>query len=421
MSDDEVRAMRFERDADGYWQRPSLNGNGHTPVNVHLLRADQVAPESVRWAERDWLPLGAVSLLAARKGEGKSTIAYDRLARATRGQLPGDLDGPATVVIATAEDHRAQVAVPRLIAAGADLGRVRFVTVRDEIGERGLDLPDDLPALRAAVAEANARVLFLDPLVAHMPVMVDSHKDQHVRRVLAPLGRLAEELDLAVLATIHFNKAPGVDALNRISGSGGFVNAARAVLCAASDPEDETRRLLWREVTNLAGGRVGRAYRIETRRIEGADGAEIETSGVAWLGDVEVDSRRVMAGPESPEERNDRDDAADWLRDLLPAPAKQIKAAASEAGFAWRTVHRAKDKIGARSEKFGAPGEPGHWVWTLPKVPPNPEDATSQGMAPSGSRGTFERPRSNDEDLLHPATQSDDPDQCTSVALPWKP
>src|SRR5262249_25550180 len=155
--------------------------------------ADRIEPENVRWAERDWIPLGAVTLLAGRKGDGKSTIVYDRLARATLGQLDGDLDGPVTVAIATAEDHWKQVVVPRLRAAGADLKRVKFVKVGDELGETGLDLPDDLPNLRSQIMAADVRVLMIDPLVAHMPVQIDSHKDQHVRRVLAPLSQLAED------------------------------------------------------------------------------------------------------------------------------------------------------------------------------------------------------------------------------------
>ena len=208
---------------------------------VRFEAASNVRPEKVRWAERDWIPLGAATLLAARKGEGKSTICYDRLARATRGELDGDLDGPVNVAIATAEDHWRQVVVPRLLAAGADLKRVYLIDVTDSDGfGRYLELPDDLDHLVPLLEEWDIRMLMVDPLVAHMPVAVDSHKDQHVRRVLAPLARLAERLDLAVLATIHFNKSPGVDALTRIGGSGGFVNAARCVLCSRLTPTTRT-------------------------------------------------------------------------------------------------------------------------------------------------------------------------------------
>jgi len=377
---------RLDEIIDQYSSHPRRGepspSNGTQRAEIRLLRASRVHPENVRWAERDWIPLGAVTLSAGRKGEGKSTTAYDRLARATRGQLPGDLPGPVDVLIATAEDHRAQIAVPRLIAAGADLERVHFVIVQAEGYERGLDLPDDLDELARRAQRVRARMLFLDPLVAHMPVAVDSHKDQHVRRVLAPLARLAEELELAALASIHFNKAPGVDALMRISGSGGFVNAARCVLCCATDPDDESRRLYWREVTNLAPGRVGREYRIESRTVSRHDAAEahldadaleqfpeaITTSGIAWGADVDVNSRHVLAGPGDAEDHSDLDLAKTFLLDVL-APgrmkATDVLRQARQDGHSERTLRRARRAVGVVSEREGF-GAAGVWYWRLP-------------------------------------------------------
>jgi hypothetical protein len=37
---------------------------------------------------------------------------------------------------------------------------------------------------------------------------VNTHSDHHVRRVLAPLGEMAEATDVAVVVVIHTTKAP---------------------------------------------------------------------------------------------------------------------------------------------------------------------------------------------------------------------
>ena len=60
--------------------------------------------------------------MAGQEGSGKTTILADVLARATLGQLEGDLLGePVGCVYATAEDSWSRTLAPRLSAAGADL------------------------------------------------------------------------------------------------------------------------------------------------------------------------------------------------------------------------------------------------------------------------------------------------------------
>jgi hypothetical protein len=362
-----------------------------TADGVRLIDAHTLTPESVRWAADGYMPLGAVTLLVARKGEGKSTIAYDKLAAATQGKLPGGLLDPVTVLIATAEDHRTQVALPRLIAAGAELERVKFITVGAAEMERGLELPGDLPDLEKHIERVRARLLFIDPLVAHMPIAIDSHKDQHVRRVLGPLAGIAERHDLAVLASIHFNKAPSLDVLTRISGSGGIANAARCILCCATDPEDESRRLFWRELSNLAPGKQGCSYRLVTRVVETDDGP-VETSGVEWGDPVDVDSHRALAGP-GDDEGDTIDEAREFLNDYFEAegrtqPAAEVQAAAKRAGFSESTVKRArrKEKIKTRRHGFGAGAQ---YLWEAPPcrpTPPGPDglDPHGETLTPQG-------------------------------------
>jgi len=136
---------------------------------------------------------------------------FELVARASRGQLPGDLFGQSvTVALATAEDAISQVVVPRLIAAEADLDRVRIIQVRREGTVGGLALPDDIDKLREQLIAAEARIVVVDPLVAHIVGSINTWKDQDVRRVLAPLAHPAEEADAAVVGVMPSNGQRGL-------------------------------------------------------------------------------------------------------------------------------------------------------------------------------------------------------------------
>ncbi len=112
--------MRAKRDPLEFFDAP--------PDQIVLVTAASVKPELVRWADAQRIPLGMLSLLVGQGGLGKSLLV-DRLAAGwSRGTVPGDLYGtPVDVAIASAEDHRQAVIVPRLMAAGADLSRVHFI------------------------------------------------------------------------------------------------------------------------------------------------------------------------------------------------------------------------------------------------------------------------------------------------------
>jgi len=180
--------------------------------------ASTIEPEATRWLWGGRVQLGGVTLLAGRQGLGKSTLACELAAQLSRGKLDGDLDGAAGALIVSYEDHAERTIAPRLAVAGADLGRVHLLAAEHDGLPDLVSLPGDLDAIGTAAREHGARLLVVDPLVASLASgEVNAHRDQDVRRAMAPLAKLAEEADLAVVCTIHFNKAAGSDALARVS------------------------------------------------------------------------------------------------------------------------------------------------------------------------------------------------------------
>jgi len=337
------------------------------PLAVVRRLAD-VQPEAVMWLWPGWLPRGKLALLDGDPGLGKSLITLDLAARVTTGApMPDGTGGgePAGVVILTAEDDLSDTVRPRLDAAGADVSKIAALTAVRRTTDGGgevLDTPTllDLEALRQAIAFVSAALVIIDPLMAYLPGQVDSHRDQDVRRVLAPLAALAAETNAAVLVVRHLSKTTVGNPLYRGGGSIGIMGAARAGLIVGKDPEDPTgeQRVLAVTKCNLAAPPPGLAYRLA------ADGPV----RVEWLGQTALTADALLAAPPGGEERTALADAEAFLRAFLadgPVEAKTIQARAREAGIAEPTLRRAKARVGVEAFLTGF-GAAGRWHWRLP-------------------------------------------------------
>jgi putative DNA primase/helicase len=327
-----------------------------------LIPADTVRMTNTCFIERPYIPLGTFTLTVGIGGLGKSHVVIDAASRLSRGDLDGDVQGPAGVIIATAEDALENTMVPRLRAARADLSRVSFVNV-----EKGFAIPQDIPKLEEALrARGDVRMVVLDPILAFVPMQYDSHKDQHARAAIAPLVALAERSKLAIDAVMHLNKAAEAKELFlRISASSGFFNAARSALLVAEDPDDEDYRVIAHGKHNLSKKGEARRFRIQDVDVEREDGEVIHTSRIVWEGSSEHTVEQLL---NSDHRRDPRKKAERWLLRLVsggPVPRKEIEAAADAEGHAWRTVERAKEDLGIEALRRGF-GAEGAWFWALP-------------------------------------------------------
>jgi hypothetical protein len=305
-----------------------------------------------------------VTVLAGIGGLGKSQFACLLAAH-----------NPGITLIATAEDSPSTTVRPRLEAVEADLDRVRFVSIKTAEGiEDGIAIPDDMDELERLVAEVGARLVVVDPLVAHLPMHIDSHKDQSVRRALAPLYRLAEAQNCAVVTLLHLNKAQGLAPLMRLGGSGAFGNAARSVLLLDRDPDDPegeegNRRVLAHIKCNVAPLAPSLVYTVKPIVLPatGSD-PEVETSRLDLIGESPHNGRALLANA-SEEERSALEEAVEFLEAELADGdrhlAGDVLKAARHIGISEPTLRRARRKLGIETEKAGFGGG---WEWWLTKA-----------------------------------------------------
>lgn len=365
------------------------HGNGSA---LELISAASIIPRPIQWLWDGWLAQGKLHILAGAPGTGKTTIALAMAATISAGgRWP---DGTAAiegdVLIWSGEDGLDDALVPRLLASGANLNRIHFVSgVRDGDRVRPFDPATDMAKLFATMAQlSNPRLIVIDPIVS--AVNGDSHKNAEVRRGLQPLVDLAQQTGMAVLGISHFTKGTaGRDPTERVTGSLAFGALARLVMCTAKPAEDGAKRRLVRAKSNIGPDGGGFEYDLVQTRVP--NHSDIIGQAVRWGNALEGSARALLAEVETTPGDGDTGALAKaeaFLRNLLAdgaVPADKVKNAAEEAGAKWATVRRAKDALGIVTIKRGMNGG---WWWMFPSDPPEDAHPASED-AQHGTMSTF--------------------------------
>lgn len=338
-------------------------------LELGVIEMATIQPERIDWLWPGRIPRGKLTILEGDPKVGKSTLMLDVAARVTTGTPFPDNHRPeaGVVLIMTAEDGLADTVRPRLDAAGAAVDRViawEAVPVYDAEGNpsgmRPPSIPRDLDSLEQLISAHCVSLVVVDVLNAYLGADVDGHRDQDVRRALMPLAKLAERTRASVVVLRHLNKSTGGPAIYRGAGSIGIGGAARSILLAGFDPEDEdrNRRVLASQGSNVAETPESLSYELVSTEERGC-------ARVRWIGVSEHRAGSLLAAG-SDEDRSALSEACDVLEDILSGgdvAAKEVQRRATEAGVSWATLRRAKGRLDVKSRK-AATG----WVWALPEA-----------------------------------------------------
>jgi putative DNA primase/helicase len=332
--------------------------------------AADIEPKRIGWLWPGWLPAGVFVGLNGKQGDGKGTVMASVIASFTTGSPLPDGYRPTesmNCALLSLEDDTERTLVPRLAAAGADLGRVFILDGVDSVDEDGASfrrpwqMPADLDALRAFIVEHGVALLVLDP-IGYMIRTTKGDTYGEVGAVLIALRDVAEATGCTIVAVRHLRKAGANDPRDAGIGSTAWSAVVRVELVVGRDPGDESgaSRVLAMSKNNLGPEDVESfAYTIVTDE-------RYEVGRVRW-GGVSAVTARGLTADVGDGAMNDRAEARELLVVLLadgPMSATEAIAACKQAGIGERTLRKAKDDLKIRSEKTGLDGG---WVWVLPE------------------------------------------------------
>ncbi|WP_204080992.1 AAA family ATPase [Mycobacterium riyadhense] len=353
-----------------------------------------IAPTTVNWLWKGWVPLGKVSILEGESDVGKSTVTLAWASIVSNGsRWPATVmngkklysqHDPAGVVLVGVEDSNDDTVVPRLIAAGADLNRVHTLNrpVDDDGNPKPFTIPADISWLRKAIVEADAKLVVIDPITACLPEDARHGVDSSIRRILMFLVELARETASAIVLIRHFNKAQGMSAKNRGGGSVAYSALVRSVLSAGRLKEDHDSGATFaiaRAIGNLSKPPESVGYKIEDApdlsSLPKPEDDELRVSVVKWCGAVGITADQLVGadGAKIGDARKTapvRDDAEAALKELLsngPMKMNEVVAEAMRiAGCSNGTVKQAAKNLEIIKKSIYLNGKIDHWTWELP-------------------------------------------------------
>lgn len=326
-----------------------------------LRCASDARPQAIHWLWDGRIPLGMLSVLEGAVGMGKSTAAIDIMARLSRGWAMPGLQGyntPAASIVIGLEDHFENVFVPRLMAAGADLTKINYLTgfrinaAGKESEEHRLVLGlGDIERLGETILKTGTKFVFFDSVMGLLPGKIDANSDQGTRAVLEPLAQMAERVGASVLIGRHWAKGAGSRvAAERGIGSVAWGGVARSVLQVAEHPDDETRRVLAVAKGNLAPKPEHLEFTIASKEVSLPGGELVSMPSIVWGGTcaLHIDDlgRKKLNG----ERQTVAKTCEDWMVGYLAEHDYEVASStladdAKTAGYSFATMKRTREKL----------------------------------------------------------------------------
>lgn len=339
------------------------------------ISADDVQIRKVEWLHEPLFPLDYLTMISGRSGVSKSTLAIHYAALATRGQLNGDYKGkPLNVGITACEDTH-EVIKARMVAAGGDTSRLRYVEIKidDKDHTRMPIFPADLDKLESEIERNDIKLWIIDPITAMMDG--DANKLTDVRKVLTPLAALAERLHMSIVLITHFNKGGGY-ASDKVSGSSAWRDAMRSLIIVAQEEKKGGDIVMTLDKSSLTGqAHTSWAYSLIDETVDGidSDGNTVPVD-VIRVGTIvptyktvnEVINENIAAGNDTG--RTQSSEVEEWIVDVLtdgPMPFKEIaKLAKEEMGYTSRQLRNVQQ----HSDRIESIADPDHVGRGRPRI-----------------------------------------------------
>lgn len=375
---------------------------GRIPV---LRPFSEVEKKRPKFLDYPMIPVGTLTLIAGRAAVSKSTLSLTRAALATRGLLEGDWkDRPVNVAVSNIEDSPSMQRM-RLEAAGADLDHISPLILQDVHDSVATDdprarIPEDLPRIAREFQEKDVRMWIIDPITSC--IGGDTNKRDDVRHALDPLAAFAQELDIAIVGILHFNKGGGY-ASDKLSGSHAFRDSVRSLLLVARDDETGDCVVTIDKSSYTMEQGTSYSYGLMSQNVQDDAGEVVSVPKVTGFMPTERNVNEVinrnmeqaMPDPQPVE----RGEVLEWLAEYLkdgPVPFKDIATAASAEGYTRRQLNNARERSDGLIASVPDPTWQGRGqkrLWILTGTPSITSPSLARGGTERGSNhGSIQTP-----------------------------
>jgi putative DNA primase/helicase len=354
---------------------------------IVAIDADSIEPDNTEWIWQDKIPDGSITWILGQPNNAKSVMTIEIAACATTGKEWPDGSkntvGAVKVLMYCGEDSLKKVVVPRLIAAGADRSKIKFLDRRsfrtmagdNDPEKRPLNLTQDLDILMELIKEnPGYKMIIVDPITS---IFGDKNigKNEEVDPVLQHLIDFCEEAKVAFVGVTHVPKRQTNMAIEKIAGGSAVAGSAKSAFMLSRDPESDNKNdhILTMVKYNYTGNSNGQKFSTKGLEVE-FKGKTLKTVKIAWGEITTLDGNDIMAHQNSKKEMRDKQaDACEmFLLTFLadgPQRSPDVYAAALAAGkFSDNTVRNALKRIGGgwydrRNQREG------YWMTLTPNTP----------------------------------------------------
>jgi putative DNA primase/helicase len=363
----EAEAERTVKSAEGrtvlgVWQPTmSLDMAGAQAVKerqsgLSVTWATEIEVKRLEWLWPNYIPLGALGILAGAPKVGKSAVAIDLAARVTTGRaMPDGSPGIKGRALIVAPEDGPDGAKVRFMAAGGDLASFGLLWADDDVPPT---FPDDTSHLERLIRAYDIRLVVIDNLDAVAGRKLDMNKAKDVTEMLAPLQAVAKRTGAAILAIEHTRKGGTGNPLDNVLGSRKVTGVARFVAFVLRDNDNSAERLFGVYGNYAAEDDGTLRFTLES---VGDDARGIQ---VAWQGEANVSlSNAMLAGYEPPDSA--LGEAKAFLREVLasgPVASETIRRDALERDISISTLKRARVALKIKPEQIStSTGRATYW------------------------------------------------------------
>jgi len=352
-------------------------------LKLPIIEASSIITQPVRWIYDHWLAEEELTVLAGPPGAGKTTFACAIATGITKGngyQLhPGfKVNGNGHVLFINNEDSMHSTLLPRLIAAGANLDFVHFISTRTrKNGETPFSFKNERDVNRLIGINRtlvnNIGLIVVDPI--YFAVDGDHGNNFKARQAYEGLASLAKILGCAVLGIAHTVRNPsGKEPLARIFGPSALREVPRGIMLLNNIVSGPTANggthVLVHAKNSL--GKIDGGFEYCLQELDIAD-PNSPLKGLKFtitdekFGSAE-DILKEADRPKPVETANKTELAKEFLQTILKSGPKlfiEIDELAKKAGVTNGTLQLAKSNLNIETKRRNGDGRS---VWSLPNL-----------------------------------------------------